>query len=785
MDPGTRMGPYELLASVGAGGMGEVYRARDTTLGRSVAVKVLSPEASQDAELLRRFVDEAKAASALNHPNILTIHSIGEDAERPYIVSELVEGATLRTLLEAGPLSVRHALDVAIQVLAGLAKAHSAGIVHRDLKPENVMVTADGLVKILDFGVALLLPDGKLDPARSPERLTGAGRVMGTLAYMSPEQARGDAVDGCSDLFSLGIILQEMVTGSHPFRRATGPDTLAALVRDDPPPISGTEAAGELSSIVGKALRKQPAERHASAQQMEAELRSLRERLTAAGRMSGTSPAAARRLLPARALWALGVLVVATVVGIGFVMARRGGSVDSLAVLPFTSVGPDPETEYLSDGITENLIERLSRVPDLKVIARSSVFHYKGRDVDPGQVGKELGVRAVMIGRVVPRGDGVSISVELVDVRDSSHLWGEQYNRKLADVSSVQEEIAREISDKLSRRLTGEARERIARRSTDSIEAYRLYLRGRYEWNKRTDEAVKRGIEYFEQAIEKDPGYALAYAGLADAYNILGYRRYLPPKDAWLRGKSAANKALAIDESLAEAHVSLAFAAFNYDWDFETAGREFRRALELNPNYAHGRHWHSHFLTAMRRQDESLAESQKAMELDPLDGAINAHLGWHHFMARHYDVVVEQCRKVIETDPKRQVAQTRLGDAYERQGRFAEAAAAFRRSRELGPENSEPVAGLAHALAVGGRKAEARDVLAELLALSPQRYVSAFDVALVHAGLADQDAVFHWLQKAREERASGLVYLDVDPRLDGLRADSRFRELLRGVGLEH
>ncbi|MGH9366922.1 MAG: serine/threonine protein kinase, partial [Thermoanaerobaculia bacterium] len=520
---GTRFGPYEILAPLGAGGMGEVYRARDTRLGREVAVKVLPASFSQDADRLRRFGQEARAASALNHPNILTIHDVGQQDGAPYVVTELLQGDTLRGHMAAGALAPRRALEHALQIAHGLAAAHERGIVHRDLKPENIFVTRNGRVKILDFGLAKLTEaPGSTSQTNLPTAgpATDPGVILGTLGYMSPEQVRGKASDARSDIFAFGAILYEMLSGRRAFQGDTAADAMSAILTKDPPELSATNRniSPGLDRAVRHCLEKDPERRFHSAHDLAFDLDAL----------SDASGAAPQALRPARS-WKRMALPIAAAAILALAVAaiwwRRstttGAALDSIAVLPFVNASKDPETEYLSDGITESIINSLSRLRELRVVARSSVFRYKGRDEDPQKAGRELNARAVVSGKVLQRGDTLSVQADLVDVGNGAQIWGDHYDRKLSDILTVQEEIAKEISEKLRLRLTGEEKEKLKKRYTESTEAYQLYLKGRYEWEKRTAAGLQQSTEFFQKAIEKDPAFALAYAGLADSYAVL------------------------------------------------------------------------------------------------------------------------------------------------------------------------------------------------------------------------------------------------------------------------
>jgi serine/threonine-protein kinase len=784
---GSRLGPYEILSPLGAGGMGEVYRAKDPRLGRDVAIKVLPASFSADPDRLRRFEQEARAAGVLNHPNITAVYDIGTHEDSPYVVQELLEGETLRTALAGEKLPPRKAIDYALQIAHGLAAAHEKGIVHRDLKPENLFVTRDGRVKILDFGLAKLMRTEAEPGATGLPTATGGtepGVVLGTLGYMSPEQVRGRPADHRSDIFSFGVVLYEMLTGRRAFQGETPVETMHAILKEEPPGLAGSAPAVSLAleRIVRHCLEKSPEERFQSARDIAFALGEASSGSAAAQVTPVPQPPRPRAFRPL--LWAAGVAGLAALAAAVLWLRPGARSIDSLAVLPFVNAGGDPNAEYLSDGITESLINSVSQIPGIKVISRASAFHYKGKDVGARTVGRELGVAAVLTGRIVQRGDGLSIRAELVDARDDTHLWGEQYNRRLSDILAVQEEIARDISGKLRQRLTGEEKKRLTRRYTENPEAYGLYLKGRYHWNKRTGQDLQKGIGYFQQAIEKDPTYALAYAGLADCYAVLFVYAGLPSSENFPKAKAAASKALEIDDTLAQAHTALAYTQEVFYWDFSAAEKEYRRAIELDPKYPTAHHWYSLYLSGLDRYEQAIAEAERAYELDPLSPIISTSRAVALVRARQSDRAIEAARKTIELDKGFGSAHLWLGLALEQRKMYPEAIAAFAEAVRLSGRSILSVADLGHAYAVSGRRAEAMRLIEELKGWSERGYDPLANIALVHAGLGQNDEAMRWLEKAYPARSAWLIYLalKVDSRWDALRSDARFQDLLRRIG---
>lgn len=756
---GTQFDRYTILAPLGAGGMGEVYRARDCRLDRDVAIKVLPQQFAQDRQRLARFEREAKALAALAHPNILVLYDFGTIGQTYFAVMELLEGHNLRRSVAQGTTAWRQVVEWGIAIADGLAAAHAKGIIHRDLKPENLFLTLDGRLKILDFGLARMEAKAPADGTTAPflTAQTDPGVVMGTVGYMSPEQVRGESVDTRSDIFSLGCVLCELATGRRPFVRKTAADTLAAILHDAPSVVgdSASPLPPEFQDVIERCLAKPTEQRIASARELAQELRALT-----------TDPH--KTLAPTRP------------VPTPEPQGRKG--IQALAVLPFVNAGADPEMEYLSDGLTESLIAALSNLPKLRVMARSTVFRYKGQDADATEVGRALNVHAVLTGRVTQRGGGLIIQAELVAVADGSRLWGGRYNRPLAEIVTMEEQVAGEIAAQLRPRLTGAQKKRLARRQTSSPEAHQLYLQGRYHWNKRTEQGLKKSVQLFEQAINKDPAYALAYAGLADAYLNLGGWGYLPFRQAYPRAKAAALRALEFDDKLAEAHVSLAMAMKEYDWDWTGAGKEYQRALELNPNYAIAHQWYGEYLAAIGRHDEAIAVIQRAIDLDPLSLIIHSTLGRHgYYFARQYDRAIEQLKKTLEMDASFWVAHHFLGWVYAQVERFDEALAEFEAARRLN-ENLEIMAGIGFTQALAGRRNEANQVLDEFKRLAATRYVSPILPGMVAIALGENDQAFAWLEKAYADRVQMLSEINADPAFDRLRSDPRFHDLLRRVG---
>ena len=827
LEIGRQLGQYRILGMIGRGGMGDVYLAQDSKLRRRVALKLLPTRVTSNAHHLKRFRQEAYAASALSHPNILTVYDIGEQDGLHFIATEYIEGETLRELMKRGKVKLEQALEIVTQVAAALSAAHAAGIIHRDIKPENLMLRPDGYVKVLDFGLAKLTePPTPQTSASSLQMVdTDPAMLMGTVHYMSPEQARGQTLDARTDIFSLGIVMYELLTNCVPFAGESGADVIVALLEKEPPPLVSylPDVPSELQRIVSKTLRRPREERYQTMQRLLDDLKTLKEEIqlratldslepgkagansgglavgvstTGATHAEGTDGAASlttsntyqvvseiKRSKKAPLLAMLLVVIAALSVGYYLLSKNSVSALDSIAVLPFANQNHDPETEYRSDGLTESIINDLAQLPALRVIARSSAFRYKGKETDPLVAGKELGVRAVLTGRLLQRGDGLTISVELTDVRENKQLWGQQYEQKAVDLLVMQRNIVKDISANLRLKLSGAEQNRVNKHYTENSAAYQLYLKGRFYWNERTAEALKKSIDYFNQAIELDPGDALSWAGLADTFVLIPNYSAGAPQEFYPKAKAAARRALELDETLAEAHTSLAQALFAYDWNFAESNREFQRALELNPNYATARHWYANsVLLAMGRFDEAIAEGKRARELDPLSLIINADLGADYFYAGRFDDAIEQLRKTIEMDQNFYTARYFLGMAYAMKGAFPEAIAEYKRAQLLS-DDPFVLAYLGHAEAASGERSEALKTLAELEAIAKRRYVPAYSFAILYAAIGDKDQAFKWLERLYQDRAFDIAYLQVDPFFDTLRNDSRFTDLVKRVGL--
>ena len=789
--PGSRLGPYEILTLLGAGGMGEVYRARDPRLDRVVAIKVLPAAVSTDPDRLKRFEQEARAASALNHPNILAIFDFGTHGSEPYVVSELLDGETLRDRLAGGPLPARKATDYATQIAEGLAAAQERGIVHRDLKPENLFVTVDGRIKILDFGLAKLrqseISGVSLTQAPTLAVETEAGVVMGTVGYMSPEQVRGRIADPRSDIFAFGAVLYEMLTGRRAFQGATRADTLSATLTGEPE-FGGAhpDVSPALQRIVRRCLEKNPHERFQSARDLAFALRESSTASTASQRIASPAP----RSRPV--LW-LGLLGLAAALAALFALNVGGlrerllvasgpARIQSLAVLPLENLSRDPEQEYFADGMTEELIANISQISALRVISRTSVMGYKGAKKPLPEIARALNVESLIEGSILRSGERVRITVQLIEAKSDKHLWAKSYERDLKDVLALQSEVARAIAGEIRVKLSPQEQVRLNSTRPINPEALEAYFMGRHYLDEGSPEGLQKALESFQLALEKEPRYALAYTGIADYYSILPFYSRLSPKDAFPQAKAAATKALEIDGELAEAHASLAYVLAYFDWDWTGAEREFRRALELNPSYASAHHSYSRYLAARGRLADATMELQRAEELDPLEPWLKANKAMLLYFGGDNDQALKELQVTLELNPDFAVAVWGVGLAYEQQGMFEKALTVLQKTTTLSPSLNFK-ASLGHAYAVAGKRSEAQAVMDVLVEQSQQRYVPSYYLALIYAGLGEKGHAFEWLEKACAERSTLLAYLQMDPRLAGLHSDPRFAELLERVGL--
>lgn len=840
LSPNSQFGHYEIRSLLGAGGMGEVYLAFDTSLRRQVAIKLLPAAFTENKARLSRFEREAYSASSLNHPNIMTIHEIGMQDGSHFIAAEYIDGKSLRQQMAGHSMDLREVLGITSQIADALSAAHEAGIVHRDIKPENVMVRRDGYVKVLDFGLAKLADetaaatkgvDLNTEAPTAVALRTDPGVVMGTASYMSPEQARGLDVDARSDIWSVGVVIYEMVAGKLPFEGRTTTDVLSMILHREPPSLLLFQSAlpAELERIVEKALAKEREERYQTAKDLSVDLKRLRHRLEVdaelersitpeeeARRASGltlgtgslnvggttqtsaatpTAEASAAHTVSSAeyvvgeikrhklaALLSLGVLILAAVGTVAYYSysSKKSGAISSVAVLPFTNLSGDPNMDYLSDGLSESLINNLSQLPELKVISRGSAFKYKGKEVDLQEVARALGVQAIVTGRVVQRGDQLQVSAELVNVADKTQMWGEQFNRKMIDALSVQTEISQQIAQKLRLRLTNAEQQQLVKDAKVNPQAYELLLKGRFYRGKASREGHTKAAEYFNQAIAIDGNYALAYAELASSYRLLGANGFLDPKEATPKADAAVRKALELDDGLAEAHSALADIKTDA-WDWAGAEQEYKRAIQLNPSFARAHNTYSALLSIMGRHEQAIAEIKVARELDPLALVINTNIGARLFFARQYEQAAEQLKKTLEMDPNYGYAHTYLGYTYSAMRRYNEAVAEYETTNRLIGDSTSLQCFLGYALSKAGRRNEAEAILKKLE--TTKEYVSPAELAVLYVGLDQKEQALYSLERAYAAHDLQMRYLSVDHHFDPLRSEPRFQELIRKVGL--
>jgi serine/threonine-protein kinase len=813
--------------------MGEVYLAQDVRLGRKVALKMLYEDVTRGDDWVRRFEQEARATSSLNHPNIITIYEVGQVDGSHFISAEFIDGQTLRQHLQYN-IPLREALEIAIQVAAALATAHDAGIVHRDIKPENVMLRADGYVKVVDFGLAKFIekqmlglfasdPDAETQPhpqsqpkPQAPSFIkTNPGAVMGTVSYMSPEQARGTHVDARSDIFSLGILLYEMVTGRRPFEGSTASDVIIAILQKSPASMArfSPDVPVEMERIVGKALSKNREERYQTVKDMLIDLKRLKRGLDASAdanneteqelsrqllssggsggvRVSSSQPKPQTQEITISSTTSsaeyivrgikqhkkIALIAIATLIAAfaAFYYYRATRAIDSIAVLPFHSGNSEAADEQLGDEITKQVIYGLSKLsPNLRVVPFNSVHQFKGKS--PQEVGRELNVRAVLTVEAKKVDDNVTISAELVDLQDNRLLWGAAPSVKFSNIALGSQNIVAAVSNSLGLKLSAEDEKK---RQAESF-----YMRGRNAWNKRTADAIKEASGYFLEALRIDPNYAPARAGLADSYNMLATYGVSAPNEAFPKAITEAETALRLDNNLAEAHAALAYAQFRGQWNWRKAEEEFKEAIRLNPNYASAHQWYANYLAAMGRFDEAEAETRLTQELDRTSLIINSHFGLIYFFAGRFDDSIAACRKTIELDPNFYVARRYLGLAYAQKEMYKESLEQYDKALELSKNSPLMKVERASVLALSDNVDKAKSELKELQEISKQRYISAYHMATIYVALKDRDSAFEWLEKAFNERADWMVFLNVDPRFKSLRSDPRFTDILRRMGL--
>jgi serine/threonine-protein kinase len=773
----TFAGRYKIIGKLGEGGMGVVYKAEDTKLKRIVALKFLPPELTHIIEVKERFIREAQASAALDHPNICTVHEIDDFEGKTFISMAYVEGQSLRDKIESGPLEVNKSLEIAIQVAEGLQEAHKKGVVHRDIKSPNIMVTERDQAKIMDFGLARVA-GGTL--------ITKEPTIMGTVAYMSPEQARGEAVDHRTDIWSLGVVLYEMISGQLPFKGERETSVMYSIEHKEPKPLKSIQPdiPEELEQIVGKALTKNPGERYQKMDELLDDLYSISKgfvppKIKAAIRRARLSKI--KRTYLYAGIAGLSVLLIAA--GI-YLFIVRGKPINSIAVLPLENLSGDQEKEYFSDGITDALINELAKISALRVISRTSMMQYKKVRKSLREIARELNVDAVVEASVLTIGSKVQIRARLIKMPTEQNLWAQSYERDISNILVLQSEIARTIAEEINVKIKPEEKVRLASARKISPEVYELYLKGRYFWSRTTESAVKKSINYFQQAIEKDPMYAPAYAGLVDAYTILTQVGELPQAEYAQKAKEAAMKALEIDERMGEAHASLGLIKSGIDFDWVGAEREFQQAIQLSPNYAMAYVWYSQLLNLLGRHEEAITKIKLAQELDPLNSFISSNVVYRYYLARRYDQALEESKKLLDMFPNYWVHHWSRGHVYSAKRMYTKAIVEFQKAVDLSEGSLECLPDLGYAYAKLGRRDEAQKVLKKLEKESRQKYVPAIFFATVYTGLGENDLAFEWLEKAYLEHDWRVSWIAPDPVFDSLRDDPRFKALLKKMNLE-
>jgi len=786
----TFAGRYQIIEELGKGGMGKVYKAQDTDLKEKVAIKLLRPEIAGDKKTIERFRNELKFARKIRHKNVCQMYDLNKEKGAHYITMEYVDGKDLKSMIRMmGQLSSGKTIFIAKQVCDGLVEAHRLGVVHRDLKPQNIMVDENGNARIMDFGIARSL---------KTKGITAAGVMIGTPEYMSPEQVEGKEVDQRSDIYSLGVILYEMVTGRVPFEGDT-PFTIGMKHKGEEPKDPkelNTQLPEDLNLVILRCLEKDKENRYQSAGEVRAELTRIEKGIpTTEIEIPKKKPLTSREITVTfglKKLFIPAIIVVALIIAAIAIwqLLPKGEPVPtplnkpSVAVLPFVDLSEKKDQSYFCDGLADELINRLTNIEKLRVPARTSAFSFKGKELGIQEIGKRLNVEMVLEGSLRKAGNKLRITVQLVNVADGFPLWSEKYERDEADIFLLQDEISLAIVDKLKVKLLGEEKEKIVKRHTENLEAYNLYLQGRYFWNRRGEEGLKKSVDYFEQAIKKDPAYALAYAGLADSYITLGDWLLLPSKEVFPKARAAVLKALEIDDELAEAHNALAAIKKYYDWDWPGAEKEHKRAIELNPNYPTAHQWYAEFLYAMERFDEAIAEAKRAQELDPLSPIIYLSGANAFYFSRQYDKAIEQYKKALNLDPTLLLAHNYIFMCYVEKGMYEDAIMDLQKFLTLQGMNPELISEVQNIYATSGIKGVFQMILYNLKMDSEQVYVDPILLAQTHAFLDEKDQAFKWLEKAYDERSSQLVYLRANPLFDSIRSDPRFKELLKKMGLE-